>query len=221
MIIPIYNEVNNIENYLSTLKNHSFYEWIIVDGGSHDGTQGLLAQHGVPWMQGRKGRAMQMNDGAAQCKSDVLLFLHIDTQLPPQASDAIQAAMINPDMVGGRFDVRLDATSSVFRMIEKFINWRSRLSRISTGDQAMFVRRTVFEQLGGFPEQPLMEDIAFSRALKRQGRIACLTTQVVTSARRWQKQGVIRTVLLMWWLRLLYGCGVNPEVLARMYRDAR
>ncbi len=221
IIVPVYNEIKNIHRYLSKLSAYNFNELIIVDGGSQDGTQAILQQYNIAWIDGRKGRALQMNDGAAQCSSDILLFLHIDTQLPPQASDAIHAAMMDSNVVGGRFDVRLDDSALIFRLIESLINWRSRLSHISTGDQAIFVRKTVFEQLGGFPDRPLMEDIAFSHCLKRQGRIVCLREQVITSARRWQKHGVIRTILLMWQLRLLYWLGVETTVLAKMYHDAR
>jgi len=128
--------------------------------------------------------------------------------------------MLNPSVVGGRFDVRLSGRHPAFRVIEFFINWRSRLTRISTGDQAMFVRRNVFERLGGFPQWPLMEDVEFSRRLKREGQIACLHRRVLTSSRRWEKHGIVHTVLLMWWLRLRYWLGANPETLKRHYVDA-
>jgi len=122
-------------------------------------------------------------------------------------------------MAGGRFDVQLSGRHPAFRIIEWFINWRSRLTRISTGDQAMFVRREVFARLGGFSEQLLMEDIELSSRLKREGEIACLRRKVVTSSRRWEKHGIARTVLLMWWLRLRYSLGADPEALKRRYVD--
>ncbi|MDQ6975417.1 MAG: TIGR04283 family arsenosugar biosynthesis glycosyltransferase [Mariprofundaceae bacterium] len=221
IIVPVYNEEKTLGTFLPLLEKFACDQLIIVDGGSQDASQARLKKQGITWVQGRKGRAKQMNDGAAGCTSDVLLFLHVDTQLPPRAIEFIQIAMQDRTTVGGRFDVRLDGKEPVFRLIETLINWRSRLSRISTGDQAMFVRRHVFERVGGFAEQALMEDIALSRCLKRHGKIACLRHTVTTSARRWQYHGVMRTVLLMWRLRFLYWCGVNSNTLAAMYHDAR
>lgn len=196
-------------------------ELVFVDGGSSDESRQILTEAGVVWLAAERGRSAQMNAGAAICRSDVLLFLHADTLIDSGHIGAVREAMEDADTVGGRFDVRLSADQAAFRVISWFINMRSRLSRISTGDQAMFVRRAVFRRLGGFPEQPLMEDIALSKQLKRLGDIACLRRQVTTSARRWQSHGMIRTVLLMWRLRLLYWLGVPAERLARHYRQAR
>ncbi|MDQ6959719.1 MAG: TIGR04283 family arsenosugar biosynthesis glycosyltransferase, partial [Mariprofundaceae bacterium] len=167
----------------------------------------------------KRGRAFQMNAGAEQSESDILLFLHADTNLFSSHIEDVERVMCGPDVVGGRFDVRLSGNHPAFRVIEFFMNWRSRLTKISTGDQAMFVRRKVFERMGGFPEQPLMEDVEFSRCLKREGHIVCLHSRVTTSSRRWEKHGIVRTVLLMWWLRFRYWLGASPAALKRLYMD--
>jgi rSAM/selenodomain-associated transferase 2 len=164
---------------------------------------------------------VQMNAGAAAARGAVLLFLHADTRLPPGFDADVLAALADPGVVGGRFDVRLVPDTPLLRLVARLINLRSRLSRIATGDQALFVRRAVFEDLGGFAAIPLMEDVAFTRALKRRGRVACLRQQVETSSRRWLRDGPVRTILLMWWLRFLYACGVAPERLHRRYANTR
>jgi rSAM/selenodomain-associated transferase 2 len=158
-----------------------------------------------------------MNAGAARSRGDTLLFLHADTRLPPGATRAIADALADPAVVGGRFDVRFDPDRPALRVIAAFMNGRSRLSGISTGDQALFVRRTTFEALGGFADIALMEDIELSRRLRRAGRLACLRQRVTTSSRKWATEGVARTVLLMWALRLAYWSGVAPERLHRWY----
>jgi rSAM/selenodomain-associated transferase 2 len=162
-----------------------------------------------------------MNAGAVSATGEILLFLHADTRLPPTAFDDVDRALADPDTVGGRFDVRLDRAGAVYRLIETLMNARSRATRIATGDQAIFVRRRVFEDLGGYAPIPLMEDVEFSRRLKRRGRVACLRTRVVTSARRWEQAGPWRTILRMWWLRALYAAGVSPHRLARAYTPIR
>ncbi|MFO0731252.1 MAG: TIGR04283 family arsenosugar biosynthesis glycosyltransferase [Nitrospiraceae bacterium] len=162
-----------------------------------------------------------MNAGAASADSEVLLFLHADTRLPENARDVVEKTFGDRACVGGRFDVRFDTDTPIARTVARFMNLRSRLSGISTGDQALFVRRRVFEELGRFADIPLMEDIEFSRRLKRAGTVAALRDQVVTAYRRWQTQGPIRTILLMWTLRLLYWLGVNPFTLHKMYQVVR
>jgi GT2 family glycosyltransferase len=141
--------------------------------------------------------------------------------LSPETKSVIQAALSDPQVVGGRFDIRLDRAGWLYGLVVFLVNLRSRLTKIATGDQAIFVRREVFERIGGFPEIPLMEDVEFSRRLKKLGKIACLDTRVVTSARRWERLGPIRTILLMWRLRLLYFMGVSPHCLRNYYRDVR
>jgi len=167
------------------------------------------------------GRAAQMNAGAAATRGDVLLFLHADTRLPDDFGDAVADALVEADDVGGFFAVVLDAPGWRYRLTARLISARSRLTGIATGDQAIFVRRAVFEELGGFALLPLMEDIDLMHRLKRRGRVTALPQAVTTSARRWQRRGFWRTVLLMWSLRLAYYAGVAPSTLARLYRDAR
>ncbi len=165
------------------------------------------------------GRAAQMNYGAAFSNGEHLLFLHCDTRLPQDADNLILQALSGRQW--GRFDVRLDDDRFVFKVIAWFINQRSRLSKISTGDQAIFVNRDYFKELNGYPDQALMEDIEFSKRAKRKSNPAFINEPAITSARRWQQDGIIKTVLLMWWLRALYWLGVSPERLAKMYRQIR
>jgi rSAM/selenodomain-associated transferase 2 len=162
-----------------------------------------------------------MNEGARLGSGDILLFLHADTRLPNTAFQDIQRAFLDPQCVGGRFDVELEGDHWMLKWIAAMISLRSRLSRVATGDQAMFVRNDVFHRLGGFPEIPLMEDIALSRMLKKEGAIACLRSRVVTSARRWERDGIWPTIWKMWWLKLLYLMGISPETLKRYYADTR
>jgi len=220
LIVPVLNEAERLPCLLTHIREWGMDEIIFVDGGSSDETLQILKNADIKWIHSERGRAVQFNAGAAQTKSDIFLFLHADTLLSSSHIKDMKQVMRDPSMVGGRFDVRLSGCHPAFRIIEFFINWRSRLTRISTGDQAMFVRREVFARLGGFSEQPLMEDIELSRRLKREGEIACLHRKAVTSSRRWEKYGITQTVLLMWWLRLRYALGANPEALKRRYVDA-
>lgn len=196
-------------------------EVIVVDGGSADRTREICRESGAVVLSSSPGRARQMNHGAQMAQGDVLLFLHADTQLPPFALTDIRSALEDPECVGGHFDVRLDKAEWLYRMIGTLISFRSRLTEVATGEQAIFVRRRIFEELGGFPDIPLMEDIAFSRMLKKKGRVSCLRSQVVTSARRWEKEGVWHTILKMWALRLLFLVGISSFRLKRFYGDAR
>jgi rSAM/selenodomain-associated transferase 2 len=221
LIVPTLDEEQTLAATLATARQSGMREIIVVDGGSSDGTMRVAHALADRVVTAARGRAHQMNAGAALAGGDVLLFLHADTHLPPGYLTAVARALVDPAVVGGRFDVRLDAEGLIYRAIERLINLRSRLTGVATGDQALFVRRDVFVRLGGFPLLPLMEDVAFCRALKRVGPLACLRERVTTSARRWQRRGVLRTVLLMWTLRAAYYAGVAPERLARAYGDAR
>jgi len=219
--VPLLNESARLSRLLEMLTALNADEVMLVDGGSTDGSDQLLVSSHFRWIKSEPGRALQMNSGAGRCQSDILLFLHADTEMSFDALTHLREAMQNLNIVGGRFDVRLSGTRPAFRMIEWFINTRSRLTRISTGDQCQFVRRDLFESMNGFPDQPLMEDVEFSERMKRAGRIACLHDKVTTSSRRWEKHGILRTILLMWKLRFLYAMGAKPEQLAKMYSDAR
>lgn len=221
IVVPILNEGERLPQLLQMLERLHADEVILVDGGSTDGSDMLLSGSSFKWIRSAPGRAVQMNRGAEKCRSDILLFLHADTAITPSAVDAAKAVMNHAEVAAGRFDLSLSGRRAVFRLIESMINLRSRITKISSGDQAIFVRRQIFEALGGFPEQPLMEDIELSRRLKRAGRIACLRDKVTTSSRRWEGHGVVRTILLMWKLRFLYWLGAAPESLAQMYRHAR
>jgi rSAM/selenodomain-associated transferase 2 len=221
VICPVLNEEREIGGSLEALLRLAPDEIIVVDGGSSDGTQAICRKFAVEILRVPRGRALQMNRGAARASGDVFLFLHTDTQLPPSAFTDIREALRDPHCVGGRFDLQLAGNRWMLRVIGAMISMRSRLSRVGTGDQGIFVRREVFEALGGFPEIPLMEDIAFCRRLKGVGAVACLRSKVVTSARRWERDGVWRTIFKMWILKSLYLLGVSPRRLKRFYDDAR
>ena len=221
VIIPALNEEKTIGTTLRGLISLQPHEIIVVDGGSDDRTCEIAEKFGVQVLRSERGRARQMNDGARRATGNALLFLHADTKLPPLAFSEVATALDNPECVGGRFDVELAGRHWMLKVIGALINCRSRATKVGTGDQAIFVRREIFSRIGGFPEIPLMEDIAFCRALKREGRVACVRSRVVTSARRWEKDGVWRTILRMWALKSLYLAGVSPERLKRFYADTR
>ena len=218
VVVPTLNEAAGIEACLAALaplREHG-HEVIVADGGSTDGTARLAAPLADRVLEAPRGRAAQMNAGAGVAKGDALLFLHADTFLPPQADRLVLEALATH--AWGRFDVTLEGRHPLLGVVACAMNLRSRLTGIATGDQAIFVRRSSFP---GFPEIALMEDVAFSRSMKRLGRPACLRERVRSSARRWDAHGLARTVFLMWRLRLLYSLGAPPERLARLYADHR
>lgn len=220
IIIPMLNEAASIAQTLLLLQplRRAGHEVIVVDGGSSDHSVALARPLADQVLHTAPGRAHQMNAGAHQAKWNTLLFLHADTRLPNNATRLISAGMKKHHKSWGRFDLRLSGSHPLLRPIEFMINLRSRLSGIATGDQAIFVTKFLFCLAGGFPEIGLMEDIALSRRLKQRcGAPLCLREQVTTSSRRWERNGVLRTVLLMWSLRLAYTLGADPEQLARVY----
>jgi rSAM/selenodomain-associated transferase 2 len=196
-------------------------ELIVVDGGSTDAS--IAAATGLcdRIIAAPRGRARQMNAGAHIAAGERLAFVHADTIVPETFAADIACAFEDPETVGGRFDIALDDPRPAYRLIGALIGIRSRVTRTATGDQAIFVRRGVFEAIGGFPDLELCEDLDFSRRLKRRGRIACLRSRVITSARRWNRDGLARTVVRMWAIRALYLLGVRPARLARHYADTR
>jgi rSAM/selenodomain-associated transferase 2 len=219
IVIPALDEAENLARLLPDLALRApGAEVIVVDGGSVDDSRAVVARTpSVRWLAAPRGRARQMNAGARAARGDALLFLHADTALPGGAGPAIRQALADPGVVGGRFDVRLDSRRRLLAVVGWMMNQRSRLTGIATGDQGIFVRRAVFEALGGYADIPLMEDVDFTRRLRRRGRVAALTLRVTTSARKWEREGALRTIVLMWTLRLLYTLGVTPARLHRWY----
>lgn len=222
IIIPTLNEASGVEQLLKELQwiRSAGHELIVVDGGSADGTGDLAA----PWVDhlaiSTPGRAIQLNLGARVAKHDVLLFLHADTLISEDAIEASLQHCYRPH-AWGRFDVRLSGKQRRYRVVERAMNLRSRLTGIATGDQAMFMRRELFEQIGGFPEIPIMEDIALSKRLNEISKPVCLWQKVETSSRRWEESGTIKTIGLMWILRLAFSLGAEPDRLAARYEDIR
>ena len=221
IIIPALNESANIVAALLALAPLAGRgaQRIVVDGGSTDDTPQFARPHAERVIVAQRGRAFQMNAGAAEASGDALLFLHADTRLPESADRLIADALASHDW--GHFDIRIDEAGAWPAVVAWFMNRRSRLSGIATGDQAMFMRRATFERLGGFASIPLMEDIEMSRRLKALGPPACLEARAVTSGRRWARHGPLRTIWLMWRLRAAYFFGVDPARLAARYADTR
>jgi len=218
IIIPMLNEETELPGLLGSLGTLGGQpEILFVDGGSRDRGPALVRQAGLPVVDSPPGRALQMNLGARRARGEVLVFLHADSRLPADSLRAIDAAMSDPAVVGGRLDLVYERAEWPYPWIARLGNLRSRLTKIFTGDQTIFVRRAAFDAVGGYPEIPLMEDIEFSRRLKRLGRVACLPAPVAGSTRKWRREGVWRTIGLMWLLRCLYALGASPESLHRLY----
>ncbi len=224
IVMPVLNEVAGLPAQLAALQplRARGVRLIVVDGGSHDGSVELARQGADEVLHAPRGRAAQMNAGAAASDAEVLLFLHADSRLPAAADAVVLRAVGGAagDRTGapwGRFDVRIDSPRRLLAIVSAAMNLRSRWSGIATGDQALFVRRALFEQLGGFADITLMEDIELCTRLKRHGAPACLRDKVLTSPRRWEQHGVWRTIALMWRLRLAYFLGADPDRLASRY----
>lgn len=222
IIIPVLNEAERLQGLLGHLASLRDSEVIVVDGGSEDGSRQAALRAGAQVIFSERGRARQMNAGAAVAQGDILLFLHADTLLPLSADrlieNAIRRSGRNSEYAWGRFDVCIAGRPFMLRVVASLMNWRSRLTGIATGDQAMFMMRRAFESVGGFPDQLLMEDIELSHRLLELSRPVCLSDKVITSGRRWETHGVWRTIWLMWRLRWLYWCGVSADELVKLYR---
>ncbi len=220
VIVPALNEGRIIASCIGNIRQACGPDTdiIVVDGGSSDSTPEQAREAGARVLSVARGRASQMNAGAAVARGSLLLFLHADTRLPAGAGALVRCALHGDGVAWGRFDVQMVTTSPFLRLVALFMNLRSRLTGVATGDQAVFVRRECFEQVRGFPVIALMEDIAMSRALRALQWPSCLSARVTISGRRWQRRGTLRTILLMWKLRWLYYRGVSPDRLAQLYR---
>ena len=220
LVVPVLNEAPELPRLLTQLSRLALQdiEIIVADGGSEDGTADIVERAGFVVIGAARGRARQMNAGAALATREVLWFLHADTHVPDEAPECILTALAQGNHVWGRFDVRISGRPYMLRVISHLMNLRSRLTGIATGDQAMFMTRHAFDEVGGFPDQPLMEDIEISKRLLALSRPACIARRVVPSGRRWEVNGVWRTILLMWRLRWAYWRGVPVQQLAEAYR---
>lgn len=220
IIVPMRNEaprLSAILEQLSALQKDPEVEVLLVDGDSTDTSVQLARSAGLEVLACESGRARQMNIGAAHSRGELLMFLHADSKLPDGFPELLLARMARSNRCWGRFDVTLEGRSKLLPIIARFMNWRSRLTGIATGDQGIFVRRSAFERLGGFPDQPLMEDIEISRRLLKHTPPICLRARLTTSGRRWDEQGALRTIWLMWQLRWAYWRGASPTQLSERY----
>ena len=217
IIIPVLNEEQNVKALLQQLQiyRQQGNEVIVVDGGSDDETVSISKPLADKVITSDAGRAKQMNKGVAESTNEVLWFLHADTSIPENVIETVQESLIKNDW--GRFNIRLSGSHFLFRIIEKMINIRSCLSGVATGDQGIFVKRKTFDSTGGYSEIPLMEDVALSYKLKAISQPVSVKETLTTSSRRWEKNGIIKTILLMWYLRFLYWIGVTPDKLAKLY----
>ncbi len=226
IVVPVLNEQRRLADLVANLNEVGAEQIVIVDGGSDDGTLQWLEKHchavntELVLLQAPKGRASQMNHGAAVCSGDVLVFLHADTKLPKNAKQDILLAR-RRQVLWGRFDISFTTNSFVMSAIAFFINMRSRLTAIATGDQAIFIDTNLFKLIGGFAEIPLMEDVVICKQLKKHCQPYCSKMKALTSARRWQNNGVIKTVLKMWFYRAAFFLGMSAERLARSYHNIR
>ncbi|RCJ40270.1 glycosyltransferase [Nostoc minutum NIES-26] len=221
IIIPTLNEAGNIKQAIATTQPSTNIEVIVVDGGSQDDTVAIAQSLGVKVISSSPGRASQMNAGAVAASGDILLFLHADTHLPTGFDDMVRAALQKAGTVAGAFALRIDASLLSLRWVEWGVNWRSHFWQMPYGDQAIFLTKEVFQQIGSFPELPIMEDFELMRRLKRIGEIVILPVPVVTSARRWLQKGVFKTTLINQIVIIAYLLGVSPEQIRSWYRQGK
>jgi rSAM/selenodomain-associated transferase 2 len=221
IIIPVFNEAAKIQETLTRVIDTTNVEVIVVDGGSRDETVEIAKSLGVKVISANPGRASQMNAGAVVAKGNILLFLHADTLLPTNFDTLICSALQDTKTIAGAFELRIDSQLRGLRFIEKMVNGRSSFFALPYGDQAIFLKAAIFEQVGGFPNLPIMEDFELMRHLKREGRITILPASVITSGRRWQKLGVVKTTLINQLVIGGYFLGVSPDKLVNFYRRSR
>jgi rSAM/selenodomain-associated transferase 2 len=225
IILPVLNEtdlINPLLDHLETLEGCGHCEFIVVDGSPDENTIKAVTRQGVRCVTSPQGRASQMNAGAAVAEGEILIFLHADTRLPRQAIGLISKVMTRQSLIGGAFDLRIGSEQPILKIIARIASLRSRLTRIPYGDQAIFIRRDDFNRLGGYPEIPLMEDVALMRRVKRAGRrIGFIPEPVFTSARRWEEEGILYTTLRNWLLLSAYLLGMAPDKLAKHYKPPR
>lgn len=219
VVIPTLDEEDSIRQHLSAVLVEAD-EVLVSDGGSTDETVGVATDIGARVILGARGRGPQMNLGARHTAASILLFLHADSQLPAGAIGAIRREIDN-GKVGGGFTARFDEDRWLYRFGSAMVNFRTRLTSIPLGDQGQFVSRNAFDQLGGFRDWPILEDLEFMQRLKRRGPVAIITGPVITSARRYVQDGVLRTLANNWLIWLLYLAGVSPHRLAQRYRNVR
>lgn len=222
IIVPVLNEQGQINSFIDKIKDQGFdgyFEIIIVDGDSQGGTINAITDHSVICITSPKGRGQQMNAGAAVARGETLIFLHADTTLPDNALRKISQALQDQDFVGGAFDLKIDSDRLFLKYISARASFRSRRNRIPYGDQAIFIRKKYFDQLGGFKKIPLMEDVDLMRRIKKDGKkIVILPDKVTTSARRWESEGALYTTMRNLILVRLFYLGVSPHKLAKYYR---
>lgn len=218
VIIPVLNEAERLAIVLENIRAKAELETIVVDGGSQDATVDVAKSFGVKVIPTLPGRAQQMNQGAISASGNILLFLHGDTLLPPDFAVLVRQTLAKPGVVAGAFELGIDAQGWQLRLVEWLVKWRSRLLQLPYGDQAIFLKSSTFQAMGGFPELPIMEDFELIRRLQRVGKIAIAPASVITSGRRWQKLGVVRTTLINQGVILAYFLGVSPTTIVRWYR---
>jgi rSAM/selenodomain-associated transferase 2 len=218
IIIPVLNEAIQIQKNLFKLLKETDIEIIVVDGGSQDRTVNLVKELGIKVIiASQAGRANQMNSGAAAATGDILLFVHIDTQLPIAYPEIIKQTLMQPQIIAGAFELAIESPQKSLRLVEKMVNLRSRFFSLPYGDQAIFLKASVFNEIGGFANLPIMEDFELVQRLKKKGKIALAPAKVITSGRRWQKLGVVKTTLINQLIILGYYLGISPTKLARFY----
>ncbi|PSB01765.1 TIGR04283 family arsenosugar biosynthesis glycosyltransferase [Merismopedia glauca] len=218
VIIPVLNEAKNIKNILILLLDNPQIEIIVVDGGSEDKTVEIVEEMGVKVVSAERGRAKQMNLGASVAQGDILLFLHADTQLPLGFEKLVIQALSQPQIVAGAFSLKIASKLWGIKLIEKMVNVRSQLFQLPYGDQAIFISQDWFQKVGGFPDLPIMEDFELIVRLKKLGKIAIVSTPVITSARRWEKLGVWKTTLINQQIIMAYFLGISPQKIALWYK---